>query len=577
MRGHLITSISTATIGAVTLAVATAGVLTSAAPAGAAEPFGPTPWVVGAPGAGPAKIWDGAGLGDRLVYSYETPAYGAEPWVSDGTVAGTHLLVDITPGPGGSGADEFVQVGSLLLFHAEAPGLGDELWATDGTTDGTRLVKDLWPGAASSSPDNQAAAGRRLFFNADTPGVGRELWVSDGTAAGTHLVEDLNPGVADSSPGNLTAVGNRVVFHATNATIGREPFVSDGTPTGTHQIGNISLAGDSDPRRFTVLGAAVLFPARSDTDGVELYRWSGTGVQSTLVRDISPGVASSYPEGLTVYQGRVYFSAQHPATGGDELWSTDGTTDGTYLAQQINPVGPGAIGDLTVHGDRLYFEGRDGPETTGLFSSTGTAASTRLVLRLTTPGGAASVHGLHPAGDLLLFSRSTTSPDTEAVWITDGTTAGSRPLLAAEDPASPVATTLATVANTAFVVATAPGVGERLWAYTWRSSETVVTAKRKWSAKKARKRKIKLTIEVSAAGVTPDGAVTIWTKRKGKGLKTKQKRLRAVGTAVVVDGIVRVRIKKRLKAGKYKITATYAGSLEAGASTSAPRTIKVRR
>src|SRR5207249_11998666 len=81
--------------------------------------------------------------------------HGKELWVSDGTVAGTHLLVDINPGP----ADSFHAVietldavGGFLCFAADDGSHGIEPWRTDGTSLGTTLLSDVSPGPASSSP-----------------------------------------------------------------------------------------------------------------------------------------------------------------------------------------------------------------------------------------------------------------------------------------------------------------------------------------------------------------------------------------------------------------------------------------
>src|SRR5690606_24839066 len=40
---------------------------------------------------------------DRAFFFASTHGTGLEPWVSDGTAEGTHLIRDIVPGPGGSG------------------------------------------------------------------------------------------------------------------------------------------------------------------------------------------------------------------------------------------------------------------------------------------------------------------------------------------------------------------------------------------------------------------------------------------------------------------------------------------
>src|SRR5687767_8377911 len=100
-------------------------------------------------------VIDAAGLSSSNSVMVDGTAYffadngevGRELWKSDGTVAGTTLVKDLTPGPGGNelhsifpGADG----GAIFLTvvrHPVSPGVreyGDyTLWATDGTGDGT--------------------------------------------------------------------------------------------------------------------------------------------------------------------------------------------------------------------------------------------------------------------------------------------------------------------------------------------------------------------------------------------------------------------------------------------------------
>ena len=116
--------------------------------------------------------------------------HGAEPWVSDGTAAGTHLVVDANPGPLGS-ADGSVflplPARGHVLYAANDGVSGRELWISDGTALGTRMLQDLRPGPASSNPEGLAAVGDLVFFTADDGATGRELWVLDTSVAALDL------------------------------------------------------------------------------------------------------------------------------------------------------------------------------------------------------------------------------------------------------------------------------------------------------------------------------------------------------------------------------------------------------
>jgi ELWxxDGT repeat protein len=76
--------------------------------------------------------------------------------------------------------------------------------------------------------------------------------------------------------------------------------------------------------------------------------------------DIRPGRGNGAPSDLTVFDGKIYFSARNGATG-HEIWVTDGTIAGTELVADIWSGSEGsAPRDLTVVNNRLYFTADDG-------------------------------------------------------------------------------------------------------------------------------------------------------------------------------------------------------------------------
>jgi len=78
-------------------------------------------------------------------------------------------------------------VGSQVPVHCHDATSGYEPWVSDGTAAGTRLVADLAPGDSSSPENFRAAGSRRAFFQAMSNGR-RVLYTTDGSAAGTQIV-----------------------------------------------------------------------------------------------------------------------------------------------------------------------------------------------------------------------------------------------------------------------------------------------------------------------------------------------------------------------------------------------------
>lgn len=549
----------------------------AAAPAAQAAPaagtdFGGSPHLVrdATPGGpGTSFVHDSARLGERLVYAYEG-TQGAEPWISDGSAAGTHLLRDLRPGAGQqSDPEDLTAFRGRVYFSAASAGPADrELWVTDGTAAGTTQVRDIRSGLVGSAPSELVVAGAWLYFTADDGVTGEELWRTQGTAATTHRVADLNPGGFGSAISALVAWGDRVVFRAGTAATGAEPWVSDGTPGGTHPVGDLAAgASSSYPFGFTpfdtAAGPRFVFTATDGTHGYEM--WISNGTSSALVKDISPGAGSSAsPRAYTRYGNRLVFTARTDALG-TELWTTDGTGAGTVLVKDIDPA-PGADGidteEIAVYRNKLYFRAGSASGGKEPWVSEGTAATTHVVRDLA-PGSAGSYPGsFHVAGDRLFFSAQVAATGGE-LWQTDGTATGTR--LVADlrpGPDHSYVEPLATIASTLFFEAQ-ESHGEELWAMTLTASATSGQA-RKASRRADRRRRVVVTVTVRASGTVPTGRVVL---TRGS---------RVVGSGPVSAGRATIRLTQRLGKGRHRLRAAYSGSVRARPSQSAPFVVRIR-
>ncbi len=160
-------------------------------------------------------------LGDRVVFVASDAAHGVEPWVTDGTPAGTHLLADVQPGPLGSDPRWFAVDGSTAFFSAYEPTAGREIWRTDGAA--TKLALDALPGRASSDPSFLTLVDGELYFVANSPAEGVELRAWDPRQPLTPpVVTDLAPGAESSSPGHLVHGAGQLYFLANDGSHGFE-------------------------------------------------------------------------------------------------------------------------------------------------------------------------------------------------------------------------------------------------------------------------------------------------------------------------------------------------------------------
>ncbi len=372
-------------------------------------------------------------LGWRLFFTADDGTNGREPWVSDGTSAGTFMLKNIYPGNLSSNPSYLTaftpQGGTPMAYFAAADDVnGNELWRSDGTSAGTILIKDINPGAGGSSPSFLTAIGQTLYFGAWTPDIGNELWRSDGTAAGTALVKDLDPGVSNSTPCFLTNLNGTLYFQAQTTANGRELWRSDGTTAGTSMAADLNPGAlDSDPSNLVVVGNAVYFTATTPFYGYELYKANAIGV--TLVRDIDPGIDSSRPLNLVNANGTLFFQA-NAGNYGYELWKSNGTAAGTMVVKDLrvaSAYNDSSIGNLTEVGVsptyNLFFTAYSATAGQELWKSNGTLAGTALVLDINPGIGDSNPSWLTNVNGTCFFAATDPVYGTE-LWKSDGTAVG---------------------------------------------------------------------------------------------------------------------------------------------------------
>lgn len=400
---------------------------------------------LGATGSGPIAVGDGGGLLARsprqpeILMALDDGVSGRELWRTNGTAAGTALLLDLSPGPAGTefqAASSDPEFAWLSVVRAGVK----ELWRTDGTAAGTIRVFDgsaLGAFAFVYAPDPRLVNGARLFRAGDT------LWRTDGTLAGTWSL-----GVAAGDPIVVengialyqTSSGNLVVSDGSSAsTLGVVPGVlqvaDDGrllllqrTVSGLSAQWTVTwLNGPGVPSAtFAALDILVLpIPGRFvvTTSQNELFGWDGLGAPE-LLRAFQLAPASTTWAQARRVGDRVVMTGDDGVLG-NEIWSTDGTQAGT----RVLDLAPGAASSQPYF--RFEFGGRvliwaltaNGSEP--WISDTSLTTATQL---LDASMGPTDSGPYFPDTNLggsrrLLFYMATSSHGAEP-WVSDGTPAG---------------------------------------------------------------------------------------------------------------------------------------------------------
>jgi ELWxxDGT repeat protein len=329
---------------------------------------------VGSRGSKPAELvaignWQ---TGVTLYFSADDGKTGRELWKSDATGVGTRRVKDIMPGPGGSSPREMTVMGSRIFFSANDGLRGRELWVTDGTAAGTKRVADIRSGAKGSSPKELTAVGHTLFFTADDGNRGRELWKSDGTATGTRLVRNINKASRfmedvgafySDHTGDLISFRGKLFFSPLRISVGQydgtvwgELWVSDGTKAGTKPF----YLDDYDtilwPEELTKVGSRLYFRA-----GEDLWRSDGSGAGTRSMGEVSPYELTNVG-GTLFFRGNEWLLEDgNWGSTREGLWKSNGTKASTVFVKAFPPTEPWCcqpgvtIDQLTNVDGTLYF------------------------------------------------------------------------------------------------------------------------------------------------------------------------------------------------------------------------------
>jgi ELWxxDGT repeat protein len=398
-----------------------------------ADPVGTEPWVSDGTVAGTARILDLAVSGQtehsspmwftvagpRTFFAATDREHGRELWVTDGTGAGTRRVRDINPGTGNSFPTNLLAVGGDLYFDAGATLDNSErrVWRSDGTEAGTIPLGDVLSHDASCGPWAAAMNGRVWFFGHSPPSSAVEVWSTDGSALGTRR-EFLLPEEIRYRPAcHLLPSANGLVFTSGYSATAGTLWRTDGTEAGTRQLGDLTPvgAGAGEPQGhslFAAVGGYVYLLADDPAAGRELWRTDGTDSGTTLVADLTPG-----PEGAQLFSIRAF--------GLGALFtyrSAPGSADGIYRVAPVLPaperIKAGAVGTrLPATATRVFFT-FDDAGTGALWATDGTVAGTNAVFNAAA-GSTLPINSM-VAGDSFLFFHGPIDASGHQMWMTDG-------------------------------------------------------------------------------------------------------------------------------------------------------------
>lgn len=212
---------------------------------------------------------------------------------------------------------------------------------------------------------------------------------------------DLNSVDPFQVTAGLTGAGPNVFFFGQTIATPLSLWRTDGTPTGT-----IPLVQVSSLAPLANHNGQLYFVGNSASSGEELWRSDGTVAGTVLVKDITPGTASSQISNFTSHAGVLYFVNQ------GELFRSDGTAAGTSKAVDLLAGQSDNVSNLVSTANGLYFTSGATANTQNLYKTDGTPAGASPVS--TVPSG--SLANLTDVSGQLYFTRGS------ELWRVDQTT-----------------------------------------------------------------------------------------------------------------------------------------------------------
>ena len=284
------------------------------------------------------------------------------------------------------------------------------------------LVKDIHTEGVGNDSPALLAVGGQLYYQAEDPVHGNELWVTDGTSGSERLVKDLRPGCEGSNPRYFAAVGDRLFFLAGGVGSTLDLWTSDGTDEGTWlleaSVATVTSQDPGPPPEIVAADDRVFFTADKNETGREIWTSDGSVEGTFLPRDIRPGPRGpgnqAIPRYLTTAGSRAIFRYANPD---GSLWGSDGSSEGTRL-----------ISDLLLHegtltiplGDEWIITASNDSTGVALWAIDDTHADPRLVADIPPgPDDFAAYAWAELDGAVLMAAPS-------GIWTTDGTEDGTR-------------------------------------------------------------------------------------------------------------------------------------------------------
>ena len=241
--------------------------------------------------------------------------------------------------------------------------MAPELWEDELASGQTQPVADIDPGPGGSDPIDLVDWQGGLYFAANdgTNSLDSQLWSTDVGTGTTSLVQTFDSGITGDAIPTISELvygelGTELLVSLNDGIRGTSLWETDGSGAGTQFLSPV------DPTSIAVFDGTAYFLGTGGGSSYGLWKTNGTAVGTTEVMDLSSyGQApEDYdPQGDLVTSGSHLFFITGDSKGGVDVWSSDGTSQGTGVVRDFaqspgSSAGPSIL-ELTPFDTSLAF------------------------------------------------------------------------------------------------------------------------------------------------------------------------------------------------------------------------------
>ena len=274
-------------------------------------------------------------------------------WKTDGTTTGTEQIP--VAEPFFIVNQDMAKLGDKVIFFAHNTVDGYEPYVSDGTAAGTFMLKNINPSGNSLTTQAMGLhlkiAGQYCYFIANN-GTTNALWRTDGTIAGTiEVIPNVTNGISDTGYSTTDAENLWFLeYLGTNAAI--KLYKTNGTVEGSSLIhSTLSYA-----QNLTTYKGALWFQSRDvgQLYNAEVWRSDGLNVNTELALDVAALSGSSDPYAFFELNDKLYFFGKNGSTHNLYQYTGDFTFNGSVSADWNNKnnwnsmLKPGITDEVTI-------------------------------------------------------------------------------------------------------------------------------------------------------------------------------------------------------------------------------------